>query len=172
MPQETIVISDANILFDILDSGLMGSFCELPFEKWTSDFVLQEINKPEQKSAIINAIRNKQLKEKSFTFEEITALTELKEKNTHLSITDCSVWQMARTMRARLLSGDKKLRIVAEADGVKVSGILFVFDKLIEYGIIDSTLAIEKLKYLLSSNPRLPREECDERLRLWNALIQ
>lgn len=57
MPQETIVISDANILFDILDSGLMESFCELPFEKWTSDFVLQEIIKPEQKSAIINAVK-------------------------------------------------------------------------------------------------------------------
>ena len=75
---------------------------------------------------------------------------------------------MAKEMDARLLSGDRKLRIAAEADGIKVSGILFVFDELIAHEVIDSQTAASKLIYLMSVNNRLPKADCAERLKEWS----
>ncbi len=50
---------------------------------------------------------------------------------------------------------------------MEVHGIIYVFDSLIESGIITCEVAIEKLKQLYRSNPRLPQEELDKRLKLW-----
>ena len=169
MPETVIVISDANILFDLLTSELMEAFCRLPFQRWTSDFILQEIRDPNQKQIVDNIIENNELHIRESTFEEIITIKSFQERYKPLSISDCSVWLMAKEMNARLLSGDRKLRIVAEADGIEVSGILFVFDKLIENGIIDFQTAVDKLKYLMSVNNRLPEAECAEKLKEWSS---
>ena len=168
MSERVIVISDANILFDLLSTELMDAFCRLPYDKWTSDFILQEIKDPSQKEIINNTIASNDLFIKNFTFEEIIAIKDFQVINKHLSISDCSVWHMAKKMDARLLSGDRKLRIAAEADGIKVSGILFVFDELIAHEVIDSQTAASKLIYLMSVNNRLPKADCDERLKEWS----
>lgn len=43
-----IIVSDANILFDLLSVDLMDEFFLLPFDIATTDFVIHEIQKPEQ----------------------------------------------------------------------------------------------------------------------------
>ncbi len=66
----------------------------------------------------------------------------LSSNTNNASFTDCSVWYYAKKTNGRLLTGDNKLRKSAEKDNVKVSGILYVFDNLIEYGIIDEKKAL------------------------------
>ena len=70
-------------------------------------------------------------------------------------------------MNCRLLTGDSKLRSVAEKDKVKVSGILYVFDKAIECAIISKTDAALRLERLLQTNIRLPRKACEDRIKDW-----
>lgn len=43
---------------------------------------------------------------------------------------------------ARLLTGDKTLRTRTEGEGILVSGVLFIFDELMEHGIITQKEAI------------------------------
>ena len=50
---------------------------------------------------------------------------------------------------------------------MKSHGILWVFEQLIEKGIIDYKQASIKLKALMETNPRLPIEECEKNLSLW-----
>lgn len=47
MMDERIVISDANILFDLLSVDLLTLFFDLPWEVHTTDLVIGEITKPE-----------------------------------------------------------------------------------------------------------------------------
>ena len=82
-------------------------------------------------------------------------------------MTDCSVWYAAKKMNCRLLTGDSKLRSVAEKDRVKVSGILYVLDKTIECEIISKADAALKLERLLQTNIRLPRKACEDRIKDW-----
>ena len=85
------------------------------------------------------------------------------------SIPDCSVWFYAKKVDGRILTGDRKLRLVAERDSVRVSGILYIFDRMVENGVLVANVAAEKLDALMKKNGRLPKEECEMRLEKWRA---
>lgn len=80
---------------------------------------------------------------------------------------DCSVWYYAKKNQGRLLTGDSKLRTAATKDKVAVSGILYIFDNLIEYGLLSPANAAMHLQALMKINLRLPRKECLERISRW-----
>lgn len=55
----------------------------------------------------------------------------------NLTLTDSTVIYYALSLpKCRLLTGDRQLRNRAEDRGITVSGILYVFDQLVEHGLI------------------------------------
>ena len=169
MIAEKIVVSDTNIFLDLFSVDLLASFFELPCEIHTSDFVLGEILQAEQQKAVKAFAMNKKLCIETFDFTELSQISDLQHNSgTNTSFTDCSVWYYAKKTNARLLTGDNKFRKVAEKDHVLVSGILYIFDNLVEYGILDKSIASEKLSDLIRINPRLPHSECQKRIAEWN----
>ena len=62
------------------------------------------------------------------------------------------------------MTGDNKLRNSVIADGVQVSGILFLTDMLVEQNIIDAICMADKLEELLAINIRLHKKMIDERI--------
>ena len=52
MIEERIVISDANVIIDLLSVSLLEAFFALPCEISTTDFVISEITRPEQQKII------------------------------------------------------------------------------------------------------------------------
>ena len=53
----------------------------------------------------------------------------------NLTLTDSTVIYYAKSLiDCRILTGDRQLRNRAEQRGIKVSGILYVFDQLVERG--------------------------------------
>ena len=77
------------------------------------------------------------------------------------------MWIYAEKTGYRLLTGDKLLRDLASKNNVEVSGIIFIFDKLIEYGILTKDEAAIKLEELKKTNKRLPMKIIDERINEW-----
>ena len=168
MSVEKIVVSDTNIFLDLISVDLLESFFEFPCEIHTSDFVLGEIKQQKQIKAIQKFEASKKLKVAKFKSPEISEIFELKQGHeTKVSFTDCSVWYYAKKINARLITGDGKLRKAAEKDNVLVSGILYIFDNLVEYGVLDRTQAAKKLAQLVEINPRLPYGECQKRICDW-----
>lgn len=168
MIQEKLVISDTNILLDLISVDMLEDFFSLPCDFPTTDFVISEIIQPAQIKAIEKYTKLKKLDIVSFSFEEIIEITDIHSKNTNnASITDCSVWYYAKKTGGRLLTGDGKLRKSAEGDNVKVSGILYIFDNLVEYEIMEKDKAADLLEKLMQINMRLPRGECEKRILLW-----
>ena len=168
MIEESLVVSDTNIFFDLLDVNLLDAFFRLPCEITTSDFVIREILRSEQAKAVNEFIRYGRLDVVSFNPEEFKGVMELFEKSgNNTSITDCSVWYHAKRTGGRLLTGDAKLRKSAVADSVKVSGILYILDNLVEYGIADEITCADRLEQLMKKNQRLPVHECEKRIGDW-----
>ena len=168
MIEESIVVSDSNIFFDLISVDLLESFFLLPCRITTTDFVINEIITPEELKAVQSFILTGKLHVENFEFSELTSINELYLNNgTNASITDCSVWYYAKKTDGRLLTGDAKLRRVALNDSVKVSGLLYVFDNLIEYEIVDEATCAEKLKRLMGINHRLPEDEFTKRIDIW-----
>lgn len=81
---------------------------------------------------------------------------------------DCSILLYAKKIKnAKLLTGDRKLKSQAEKEGVKVCGILYIFEQLVENNIISTAIAIKKLELLYSKNTRLPKDKKEDLINKW-----
>lgn len=173
MIEDKIVVSDANIFFDLLSVDLLNDFFQFPCEIATTDFVIYEIQRTEQLKKVKAFVHLRKLKIAEFDFSEMAQVNSIFENtNNNVSFTDASVWYYAKKTNGRLLTGDAKLKKSAEEDNVKVSGILYVFDNLIEYEILDKKTCADKLEKLYSINNRLPKGECEKRISLWRKNIE
>lgn len=168
MIEEKIVVSDSNIFFDLFSVDLLNEFFLLPCEIMTTDFVLSEFIRPKQMAKLREFINSNKLVVVGFDNREINNIFSIMQSNeNNASFTDCSVWYYAKKINGRLLTGDGKLRKSATADNVKVSGILYVLDNLIEYEILDRDVCADKLEELTHINNRLPKGECEKRIAKW-----
>lgn len=168
MIEERIVISDANVIFDLLSVQLLEAFFALPCEICTTDLVISEIERPEQQQIIQKFIKLKKLGVATFEFDEFSEILLLQSTSkNNTSIEDCSVLYYAQKVDGRLLTGDGKLRSAAGKDNVKVSGILYLFDNFVEYGLLSASEDAENLKALMTINMRLPKAECETRIAKW-----
>lgn len=106
---------------------------------------------------------------KDYPATDITNLYQFNlECGGNLTLTDSTVIYYAKSLTdCRILTGDRQLRNRAEQRGIKVSGILYVFDQLVELGLLSHTEASKKLAALFRINPRLPKGEVETRIEKW-----
>lgn len=156
---ESILISDANIFFDLININLIDQFFAVPEKISTTDFIISEIEDEKEKEIIETLIQNEKLIVKEFPQEEIQEIIKLRAATRKLSLQDCSVWYYAKKSKGTLLTGDKRLRQEVEKDNIDVHGILFVFELILKYQLISATEAISALKELSKINTRLPQDK-------------
>lgn len=167
---QKIVVNDTNVFIDLLDVELLDFFFSLPWEIHTTDTVMLELTNEGQHDAVKQFIDNERLHVIEFESKQVMEIASMYSKlrdKTNVSFTDCSVWYYAKSRHYPLLTGDRKLRSSASHDGVEVHGILYVFDALVEHGIIKANDAASRLRQLRLSNPRLPKEEVERRIKTW-----
>ncbi len=165
-----IIVNDTNIFIDLYSIGLLRALCELPYDVRTVDFVINEIKDPGQSESLSALATEGKIKVEKFSIEELSEIIEEYSKVPgNLSFPDCSVCYYARKHSATLLTGDRQLRKYAEGNNVSVRGVLFIFDELVDKGIIVADIAAQKLRDLSNVNLRLPNSEIEKRLKKWSA---
>ena len=144
MTMEKIVVSDTNIFIDLVKLELLGDFFSLPWDIHTTDFVISELEVPEQKAAVTAFIKRKKLTVGKLDAEEVGIIVERSEETGgKISITDFSVCYYAQKNGYTLLTGDMNLRKVATKENISVHGILFLFDELVKHAILPPELAAD-----------------------------
>lgn len=171
MSMEEILITDANIFFDLLSVDLLPEFFLLPHKIKTTEFVLNEIKDEQQRAIIDKYIANGRLEICVFAPEQFAEIFNLKTSLTgHLSFEDCSVLFCAKQSdKSTVLTGDLSLRKNVEAMGLKVKGIIGVIDMMVTNHITHSEIAALRLEKLMSINIRLPKGSCRETIRRWKS---
>lgn len=159
------VISDACIFIDLLYIDLINEFFELPFEFYTTDFVVSEITNPKHLSVIRKFIDFKKLKVLNASPDKLSEIIHISRKHPKLSIADCSVFYFGKRNNLTVLTNDKRLRKLSS--DIEVHGVLWVFDCLILNRIISKNKAITKLHELTEINQRLPMDECQKKIIEW-----
>ncbi len=156
-----IVVSDANIFIDLAEIGAFEYFTRLPFDIRTTDLVINELKKPGQREKISQCSK---ITITTFDVRELLTISQIPD--TGISLTDKSVLYLARKHKAILLTGDSRLRNVAENYKLEVHGSIFILDQLKKSGIISKTEYKALLRLLKKTNPRLPLNEINSRLNL------
>lgn len=167
-----IVVNDTNIIIDIYNAGLLPYCKNLDLDFRTLDVIVEEIKPSDQRKAVQSIIDDGTLTVCSLSAKEMGNVFEkILEYNgvCNLSLQDISVMVYARDNGCRLLTGDKKLREKATIENVKVSGILYIIDMMIECSVVGNEEMVLALTKLLESNNRLPKGLIKERIeRLTN----
>ncbi|HHN48503.1 MAG TPA: hypothetical protein ENN08_06195 [Bacteroidales bacterium] len=167
-----VVVNDANILIDIVKLKMLSQFFAQEHSFYTSDIILEELHH-EQQQELQPYIEEGKLRVISFDMDELMLIGELQSEKPQFSEQDCSAIVCALKVNGKLLTSDNTLRKFAEFRKMIVRGHLWVFDQLVEQGIIAGNQAVEKLRVLIKEiNPRLglPPKESEAQLAAWKGL--
>ena len=166
-----IIVEDTNIIIDLFNTGLLQFCKKMDLEFHTTDLVIKEIKRPEQRSTLKGLISNEELKMVVFNIDEMLQLANLKEEcrgKNNLTTADCSVVLLAERLGCRLLTADQKLVHFAQSRGLETSGLLWLTDKMVEKGIVSPKDMVEYLNRYIETNKRAPEKEVNERIAQYN----
>lgn len=97
---------------------------------------------------------------------EVTRAAQLGRAEQRLSVADAFAFALAQGRQWTLLTGDGVLRAIAETEGLRVHGVLWLIDRIEALGICKlPTLHGCLTKIAAHPRCRLPRHEVDLRLR-------
>jgi predicted nucleic acid-binding protein len=159
-------VVDTNILIDLYRGGVHRELFRLPFAVLAPDVIVAELIEPAG-----STLFNLGLQTVEFTSAEVLRVIELSRTHPEASINDLFALVLARSRNVLLLTGDKRLRRIAEDEhGLDVHGTLWVLDQLVKQKIVPSPRAAIALRDMLTSGSRFPKSECDRRLRKWSSI--
>lgn len=173
--KNTFIVTDTNVFIDLHSVSLLDAFFHLPWEIHTPDYVIKELTDKDQLTAWQEFIEIGQLKVNGLQPDDFMVMAQLINSQrgvSNLGVADCSVWILAKKLECPLLTGDAMLRAKAKADNIEVHGVLYVFDCLVECGIIQPQMAAQRLKRLFNKNHRLPEEHIMSRVAKWEKIME
>ena len=167
-----IAITDACIFIDLHELKLTNSLFSLELDIRTSLDVFNELYSHQQDILLAFHSVGK------LTIHNISAEDRINiQKRNYpksLSENDKTVLFLAEKINAIVLSSDKAVRAYAKKKSIEYHGMLWIFDKLVEALLLDSSTAATKLETLIKTNIVYQNnveliKEMDRRLNIWNA---
>ncbi len=163
MPTMPLVyVVDTSILVDLYLGGLLDDLFRLPFRLFTADVIVAELLEPDGEELVERGLSVGEL-----NGTQVREVFRLASRDHRASTNDFFALVLARSLGATLLTGDKYLSGVAQEEGVPVHGVLWVLDELVRLQVTTPLAAAEALRRMLTAGSRLPRAECQKRLKEW-----
>jgi hypothetical protein len=163
-----VVVNDACLLIDLIDVDLLGEFLQLNIQAYITSSVLMELEGDDYDPPIRQCISDGSLIQFDLTADDQNEILSLmKIHSSRLSEPDCSCLHLAQKINATILTCERLLTKTARGLSIPVHGSLWVLDSLISSSIITKRTAHRKLLELMSINDRLPKSECQKRLKQW-----
>ena len=165
-----IAITDACIFIDLYDLQLTAPFFCLELEIHTSVDVLNELY--ENQKQMLSAFQSVgKLTAHNTTEQEKIKILSIPYPRA-LSESDKTVLYLALKLNAMVLSSDKVVRNTAKKNAIPFHGMIWIFDQLVNAGLISKHEASSKLKQLITTNLVYQNnkelvEEMQKRLTNW-----
>jgi predicted nucleic acid-binding protein len=96
-------------------------------------------------------------------------IEDLQSHHIELSPSDLSVYILAKSMTALLISGDSPLREMAETRGIEYHGTLWLLEELVTRELLSTENAARSLNMMLDNKRWLPRQECEKLMKKWKS---
>jgi len=155
-----LLISDANIIIDIIAGELVEAIFALPYE-----FGVPEILFAEELEGQHPEIQQAGLKLMELQPDSMDAAMRYFENNptNTVSVNDCLTLSLAQQEQCTLLTGDAKLRQLSMVEGVAVKGTLWLIQQLFDNKLIDADKAEAAYRKMLHDGSRLPEKKSQSR---------
>jgi predicted nucleic acid-binding protein len=165
-----LLIHDANVLIDLFDTGLLTKAMTLPCIMETTDLVQNEITDPDQTRAISRCVEENRLAVLTSNVEQFASIGKMQNAHPQLTLADCSVVFHAKDRQGIILSGDRRLRRLAENNGIEVHSTPWILNLMVAEGLLSPKKACQGLKLLMKINERLPHKKCLRLIETWGKM--
>lgn len=156
---QQLLISDANILIDMEEGGLLEQMFTLPYQFAAPDILFVE--ELEEDHAHLPGL-GLELLEISPT--SMMYAMQLTNTYTAASRNDCFALALAKQEQCPLLSGDRALRVAAEKEAAIVKGTIWLVCQLIVHQTINTEQARQAFSKMQANGRRLPWPTAEEKL--------
>lgn len=151
---------------DLAKSGLVEATLRLPFEFVIPDVMVAEelldLGPYTAEGLLSLGFKEGILDGKGVT----TAFTYASEFRADLSHQDCFALTLAEMRGGILMTGDRRLRRIAENKSIEVHGLIWLIDLMVEHAVVPQRELLAGLKRLAADpKMRLPRKLVNERLQ-------
>lgn len=153
---KVLLISDANILIDVLDGGVIEQFFQLDFDYAVPDVLYHDEIKRQHPELIDYGLIIKELSEKAVD-DALSLNTE--HHKTGVSVIDCMALALARQEKCPLLTGDNALRQVSLGEGADVRGTIWIIGEMLEAELLTGNEAECAYRLMKENGSRLPWDE-------------
>jgi predicted nucleic acid-binding protein len=154
-----LLVSDANIFIDFIVAGLTAELFRLPHEIVVPD-VLYEQELAGRHAHLLNL----GLQVRGLTGSQVSDAYRLQVKYREPSVNDLLALTLAKSLDCPLVTGDRRLRAAAEAEGLQLLGTLTLVEHLFVHAIVgldDIRSAYERMRI---GGRRLPWNEIEMQL--------
>ncbi|MGH8476619.1 MAG: PIN domain-containing protein [Methylococcales bacterium] len=168
-----IIVSDSSCLIDLKKVSLLGAFLRLPYEITIPDTLFAEellkFDESEKAALLTNGLKVVEL-----SAEGVLRAQHLAGQFPALSLHDCFAFALAECERGSiLLTGDNRLRSVANEQEIEVHGVLWVIDEIYEAETCQPPELFRALeKFASDRTVRLPSRELQEFIKRYQAFMK
>jgi predicted nucleic acid-binding protein len=155
-----IVVTDANIFFDLIGIGALALFFQLDHEVHTTGLVMFECD-PQDLDELQPFLGSGRLRVRSFTVEELKEV-ETTGRRKGLRPADRSVLFHALELKGMVVSGDSDMRKECDEMKLECHGILWCIAELHRNGHYDAKECLALLDALEGINKWLPKDEMEK----------
>jgi len=161
-----LLISDANILIDLEDGGLITQLFSLPYQFSVPDMLFYDELEQQHSYLLEIGLQVGELNPQSMQKAEM-----LCQQYTQPSRYDCFALVLAKQEQCPLLTGDKNLRKAAENEQVEVHGTLWVVDSLLQHQLITPETARAAYQKMKVKGRRLPWAIAEKQIKDYEASL-
>ncbi|HNR69509.1 MAG TPA: hypothetical protein PKN04_15555 [bacterium] len=156
------LVLDSCICIDLYRGRILPTACTLTDDLWVPDFLQTELQEPSWQEVLRSGIKIAHL----FP-EDISELYRIRTLYPRPSVIDLASLLVAKKIKAILLTGDKALRLAAEAESANVHGLLWLMDRLVEQQLLTPQAAVECLQTLIKNGSRQPDKDLKKMVVRW-----
>lgn len=156
---QQLLISDANILIDMEEGGLLEAMFQLPYDFATPDILFYE--ELEEEHAHLPSLG---LELKEVSSESMMYAMHLTGTYTQASRNDCFALALAKQEQCPLLTGDMALRKAAEKEAAIFKGTIWLVSQLVVHQQINTEQAREAYRQMQANGRRLPWATAEQEL--------
>ena len=156
-----VFVSDTSVVIDLERAEIIEHVFALPYRFIVPDALYEQELRDYGGERLIA----KGLQVRTLTGAQVQEAQRLRTLERRISIHDSYALSLAKAEAAILLAGDAAMRRLAEAEGVRCHGVLWVFDQIEDRKVVADAIIREGLTRL-AAHPRcrLPHQEVNLRL--------
>jgi predicted nucleic acid-binding protein len=140
-----IIVSDSSCLIDIQKGGLLRAFLKLPHELVIPDVLLEGELLSFTKAEL--ALLRSEMKVASLASDGVSKVASVLRRCPYLSVNDGFALLVAEEHEDCIfLTGDKRLRALAESSSIETHGILWVADQMAQHKVASIKVIVEALE--------------------------